>query len=68
MFLMAASRRAYSCFKALLISISCRSICERVQAVSDETRKRQDKWRCTAKHQKNLACDTQHRPLVRDLQ
>jgi hypothetical protein len=45
-----------------------RSICERVQAVSDETRKRQDKWRCTAKYEKNLACDTQHRPLVRDMQ
>src|SRR5262249_11622343 len=46
---------------------SRRSIFERVQTVNDQTRKRQDKWRCTAKYEKNLACDTQHRPLVRDM-
>jgi hypothetical protein len=40
---------------------------ERVQAVSDETRKRQHQWRRAAKYQKNLACDAKHRPLIRDI-
>jgi hypothetical protein len=42
-------------------------MCERVQAVSDEARKRQYQWRRTAKYEKNLACDAKHRPLIRDI-
>jgi hypothetical protein len=40
---------------------------ERVQAVSDETRKRQHQRRGTTKHQKDLACDAKQRPLNRDI-
>jgi hypothetical protein len=41
---------------------------ERVQAISDETGKRQHQWRRTAKYdEKNLACDAKHRPLIRDI-
>ena len=40
---------------------------ERLQAVSDEARKRQNQWRRTAKYQKNLACDAKHRPPIGDI-
>jgi hypothetical protein len=44
------------------------SICERAQAVSHETRKRQHQQRCTAKCEKNLGCDANHRPMmIRDI-
>ena len=45
-----------------------RSMCNRVQAVSHKTRKRQHQRRCTAKCEKNFAGDAKHRPLVGDLQ
>jgi hypothetical protein len=44
-----------------------RSMCERVQAVSDEARKCQYQWRRTAKYEKNLGCDAKHRPPIGDI-
>jgi len=43
-------------------------MCERVQAESDETRKRQYQWRRTTEHQDDLGGYAEHRPLVGDFQ
>jgi hypothetical protein len=40
---------------------------ERVQAVSGETCKRQNQWRCTTEHEYDLGRDAKHRPSVRKL-
>jgi len=43
-------------------------MCERVQAVSDETRKRQHQWRRATEHEDDLCGYAEHRPVVCDLQ
>jgi hypothetical protein len=50
--------------KACWTSVRHRSMCKWMQAVSDETWKRQHQRRCTAKCEKNLACDAKHRPVL----
>jgi len=42
-------------------------MCERVQAVTDETGKRQDQWRRAAKYEHDFGGYAKHRPLVRNI-